>query len=87
MATHILSQFPQDEQDDFAAVCQKYGRADGEFEVVDDDQYPSGGRVGPVGRQVTVALRGRSAVALYDGGHGSAWVADFENDVKAGSFD
>ncbi|MEM5440435.1 hypothetical protein [Paraburkholderia diazotrophica] len=72
MASHLLSHFPQDEQDDFLAVCQKYGRAVSEFEVVDEDQYPGGGRVGPIGRQVTVALRGKSSVALYDRGHGSA---------------
>ncbi|MFT0172058.1 hypothetical protein ACLKMY_24115 [Paraburkholderia mimosarum] len=64
MASHLLSQFPQDEQDDFALVCR---RAVSEFEVVDEDQYPSGGRAGPIARQVTVALRGKSAVALYDG--------------------
>ncbi|WP_028215339.1 hypothetical protein [Paraburkholderia mimosarum] len=87
MAGHLFSQFPQDEQDDFAAVCQNYGRAVSEFEVVDEDQYPSGGRSGPIGRQVTVALRRKSAVALYDGGHGRAWISDFENDLKSGSFD
>ncbi|MBP0596264.1 hypothetical protein J8I87_43095 [Paraburkholderia sp. LEh10] len=88
MASHLLSQFPKDEQDDFSAVCQKYGRAVSEFEVVDDEnQYPGGDRVGPIGRQVTVALRGKSSVALYDGGHGSAWIADFENDLESGSFD
>ena len=86
MASHLLSQFPQDEQDDFAVVCQRYGRDVSEFEVVDEDQYPSGGGAGPIARQVTVALRGKSAVALYDGGHGSAWIADFENDLKSGSF-
>ena len=87
MTSHLLSQFPQDEQDDFSAVCQKYGRAVSEFEVIDEHQYPRGGRVGPIGRQVTVARRGKSSVALYDGGHGSAWIADFENDLKSGSFD
>lgn len=87
VASHLLSQFPQDEQDDFSAVCQKYGRDVSEFEVVDEDQYPAGGRVGPIGRQVTVALRGRSTVAQYDGGQGRAWIADFENDLKSGSFD
>jgi len=56
MANHLLSQFPQDEQDDFAAACKQYGRSVQEFEVVDEDQYPSGGVVGPIGRQVTVAL-------------------------------
>ncbi|SEK05927.1 hypothetical protein SAMN05192539_10367 [Paraburkholderia diazotrophica] len=87
MASHLLSQFPQDEQDDFSAVCQKYGRAVSEFEAVDEAQYPGGGRVGPIGRQMTVALRGKSSVALYDGGRGSAWIADFENDLESGSFD
>lgn len=87
MASHVFSQVPQDEQDDFGAVCQRYGRTVSEFEVVDEDQFPSGGRVGPIGRQVTVALRGRAAVAIYDGSHGSAWIADFESDLKAGSFD
>jgi hypothetical protein len=87
MASHLLSQFPQDEQDDFSAVCEKYGRAVSDFEVVDEDQYPAGGRVGPIGRQVTVAPRGRSTVAQYDGGHGSTWIADFERDLKSGSFD
>lgn len=46
MASHLLSQFPQNEQNDFSSVGQKYGRAVSEFEVVDEDQYPAGGRVG-----------------------------------------
>ena len=85
MASHAFSEFPQDERDDFATVCQRYGRAVEEFELVDEDQYPSSG--GPIGRQVTVTLRGRSTVALYRGGHNSDWIADFETDLKAGSFD
>ena len=87
MTSHVLSQFPQAEQDDFAIVCQKYGRAVREFEVVDEGPSSTGGRVGAMGRQVTVTVRGKSAVALYDGGHGSAWIADFESDLKTGSFD
>jgi hypothetical protein len=86
MANHLFSQFPQDEQDDFAAVCKKYARSVDEFEVLDEDQYPSGGNVGPITRQVTVALRGGAAVGLYNGGHGSNWVVDFENDLNAGEF-
>ncbi|MGU7782708.1 hypothetical protein [Burkholderia sp. PU8-34] len=86
MASHVLSQFPQDEQDDFAAACKKYGRTVGEFDVIDEEQYPSGGRVGAIGRQVTVVLRGKSTVARYDGGQGSQWTVDFENDLNAGVF-
>ena len=58
-----------------------------EFEVVDEDQYPSGGAVGPICRQVAVALRGKSAVGLYDGSHATARIVDFENDLKADAFD
>ncbi len=87
MASHRFSEFPQDEQSSFSAVCQRYGRAIDEFELVDEDQHPTGGRVGPIGRRVAVTLRGRSTVALYDGGHNSDWIADFEADLKAGSFD
>ncbi|CAN7782906.1 hypothetical protein LJR267_009980 [Paraburkholderia hospita] len=87
MASHAFSEFPQDEQDDFAAVCRRFGRAVEEFELADEDQYPSGGRVRQIGRQVTVTLRGRSTVALYDGARESDWIADFETDLKAGSFD
>ncbi|WP_124715418.1 hypothetical protein [Burkholderia stagnalis] len=86
MAAHLLSQFPQDEQDDFANACIKHGRSPQEFEVVDEDQYPSGGRVGPVTRQVTVAIRGKGAVGVYNGGHGTNWIADFERDLGAGAF-
>lgn len=43
MANHTLSQFSQDEQDDFAYVCKRYGRAVEEFDVVDDAQYPPTG--------------------------------------------
>ncbi|WP_244196933.1 hypothetical protein [Paraburkholderia hospita] len=42
---------------------------------------------GPIGKQVTVTFRGRSAVALYDGGHNSDWIADFETDLKVSSLD
>ncbi|MGF6440558.1 hypothetical protein [Paraburkholderia youngii] len=87
MPGHLLSQFPQDEQEDFAAVCTRYGRKVHEFDVVDDVQYPSGGQVGLIARLVRVTSRARSAVAEYDGGHGSNWIADFERDLEAGSFD
>ncbi len=83
MAVHLLAQF---RQDDFAAACQKYDRSVEEFEVTDEEQYPSGGSVGPIARQITVALRGKGPVRLYNGGHGSHWIVDFENDLKAGAF-
>ncbi|MEF3062897.1 hypothetical protein V4C85_24020 [Ralstonia solanacearum] len=87
MANHLLYEFRQDEQDDFSAVCKKYGRSVDEFDVRDEDQYPAGGAVGPIRREVTVALRGKDAMKLYDGGHVSRWIVDFEDDLKAGVFD
>lgn len=86
MANHLLHEFRQDEQDDFAAACKKYGRTVGDFEVRDEDRYPAGGTVGPIRREVTVALRGKDAVRVYDAGHVSRWIVDFENDLKAGVF-
>lgn len=86
MANHLLHEFWQDEQDDFAAVCKRHGRTVAEFEVRDEDQYPAGGAVGAIRREVTVALRGKDTVKLYDGGHVSHWIVDFENDLKAGVF-
>jgi hypothetical protein len=86
MANHLLSQFSQDEQDDFSSACKKYGRSVDEFEVTDEVQYPAGGGVGPIKRQVTVALRGSPAICIYDGGHTSSWITDFEDDLKAGTF-
>ena len=86
MANHLFHEFRQDEQDDFSAACKKYGRAVDEFEIRDEDQYPVGGAVGPIKREVTVALRGKDAVQLYDGGHGSHWIVDFEDDLRAGVF-
>ena len=44
------------------------------------------GAVGSIRREVTVALRGKDAVKLYDGGHVSHWIVDFENDLNAGVF-
>jgi len=86
MANHQLYEFQQDEQDGFSAVCKKYGRSVDEFEVRDEDRYPAGGAVGPIRREVTVGLRGKDAVKLYDGGHVSHWIVDFEADLKAGVF-
>ncbi|HEM7900399.1 TPA: hypothetical protein U2L33_004502 [Burkholderia cenocepacia] len=42
MTNHLLHEFPQDEQDEFAAVCKTCGRAIEEFEVRDEDRYPAG---------------------------------------------
>ncbi|VWC91772.1 hypothetical protein BCO18430_03299 [Burkholderia contaminans] len=87
MTNHLLHEFPKDEQDEFVAVCKTYGRAVEEFEVRDEDRYPAGGSVGAIRREVTVALRGKDAVRLYDGGHVSHWLVDFEHDLKAGVYD
>ena len=86
MANHLLSQFPQDEQDDFLSICKKYGRFVEEFQVIDEDQYPAGGGGVAIKRQVTVALRGKTAISIYDAGHAGSWTVDFENDLKAGTF-
>jgi hypothetical protein len=37
MIIHAFSQFSQDERDDFAAVCQRFGRVVEEFGLVDED--------------------------------------------------
>ncbi|MEX3694217.1 hypothetical protein AB3X91_37815 [Paraburkholderia sp. BR14263] len=87
MANHLLHELRQDEQDGFTAVCKNHHRSVDEFEVRDEDQFPAGGTVGPIRREVTVALRGKDAARLYDGGHVSHWIVDFEKDLKAGSFD
>ncbi|MBN3829859.1 hypothetical protein G3O00_40760 [Burkholderia sp. Ac-20384] len=86
MANHLLHEFPQDERDEFVAVCKKCGRDVEEFEVRDEDRCPAGGAVGAIRREVTVGLRGKDVVRLYDGGHVSHWIVDFENDLKAGVF-
>jgi len=86
MANHTLSQFPKDEQDDFADVCERYQRAVEEFDVVDVAHCPPDGNGGPLARRVRVTLRAESVVAEYDGGDGDSWITAFEEDLKTGSF-
>jgi hypothetical protein len=86
MALHLLHEFSEDKREDAESIAASHGFDIVEFDICDEDQYHSGGAVGPIRRQVTVTRRSNGKVGIYDAGNGTAWHAGFERDLAAGEF-
>lgn len=87
MSTHDFLQFPSDEQEDALQVLNQAKLDPREFKFTDNEDYPAGGRVGAIRRQVTVTRITNDTVRIYEAGDRTTWVVDFEADIKAGAFD
>ncbi|MFM0388831.1 hypothetical protein [Paraburkholderia dipogonis] len=86
MASHLFHEFSEDEREDAESIAASHGFDIVEFDICDEDQYPAGGAVGPIWRQVTVTRRSNGEVGIYDAGNSTAWHAGFERDLAAGEF-
>jgi hypothetical protein len=73
------------EDDGFYLALERAGYAAGDFEVFRNEDVPSG-RVGPITGTVMVRSRKTGIEHTYRVGYGTAWVVDFEKDLRAGNF-
>ncbi|WP_156443219.1 hypothetical protein [Burkholderia sp. RF4-BP95] len=86
MSTHDFSEFPSDEQEDALQVINQAKLDPREFKITDNEDYPAGGRIGAIRRQVTVTRITNDTVRIYEAGDRTTWVADIGSDIKAGAF-
>lgn len=85
MGTLPFPQFPEDEGEDFNAACRKY-RARPEDFLIKAEVEPLGVGVQPIRRQIILIHVPTALGRRYEGGHGSHWTIDFENDLASGVF-
>lgn len=82
MTRKKLDQFPQDEQDDFYAVCKRHNIDPATLEVWADEEYVGTGPA-PIRRMVHVKRAKRSdqdpAVTIDVGD--AKWITDFDNNI------
>lgn len=75
----------QDEIDDAHALLRDHGFHPGDFEIVQranpSPEYPSA-----ITGAVTLIHKGTGASRTYQAGHGTAWLAELEADLKLGIF-
>jgi hypothetical protein len=80
----LFDQLGKDEQYDFMSACKKYHRGREEFELRDISE-----RIDPnnfVRREITVVKLSNGIHKKYESGHATAWLVEFENDLKQGYF-
>ena len=75
--------FPEDELQDFTAACRKYGASVRDY-LIKSEEEPLAVGVAPMRRQIILIHVPSGSVRRYEGGHGSHWVVDFEQDLAAG---
>jgi hypothetical protein len=79
-----------DELDDFRNCLKQHGcnRDDFKAELTGKEYSPSGafGPLYNVHEKITVTCLTTGAHRSYAAGNGSAWIVDFEDDLKAGQF-
>jgi len=74
------------EKEDFNSALKRAGHAPEDFEISQkEDPLPAQG-VGPITGKVTVRNRKTGAERTYPAGYGTAWVVDFEGELRAGTF-
>jgi len=75
------------EMEDFREACESRGYADDEFTLAIMDTSQPGAGIHAVTGTVTVRREATGAERSYSCGHGTAWVAAFETDLKSRVFD
>jgi len=89
MNKHQFLEFPVEEREQMAAVCERVGLAPDDFEVVDettdaDEAVASG--VGTALRKVSVKRLSTGTQSIYEAEPPSSWVEEFESDLECGLF-
>lgn len=76
----------ESEKEDFTeTLCQaRYNL--GDFELTENDIPQTTQGIYPVKSKIAVTCKKTGVFREYSGGHGTAWLGDFEKDLKAGIF-
>jgi hypothetical protein len=71
---------------DFYSIIASNGHTEDEFEIFEkEDPFPRQG-IGPITGRVTVRNTKTGVERTYRAGHGTAWIVDFEKDLRSGLF-
>lgn len=82
----MTSRIDSTEREDFLTVLKENGLAEADFELsATTHPLPSQG-IAPVRGEVTVRHTRSGVTRHYESGHGTAWVMEFERDLKAGAY-
>ena len=74
------------EKEDFEQAIRNKGFSLDDFELTEKRDPAQGAGVHAITGTVTIKRKSSGAKKSYQAGHGSAWPAEFENDLRRGVF-
>lgn len=74
------------EKEDFDNAITSAGYRKEDFDVRESETPMSAGGIEPITGTITVRNKQTGLERSYKAGHGSTWVAEFENDLRTGAF-
>ena len=74
------------EKDEFHGALERAGHAKDDFDISEKENFPSRG-VGRITGTVTIRNRKTGIARAYRVGWGTAWVVEFDKDLRGGIFD
>ncbi len=75
------------EKEDFENAIREKGYEVDDFEMIENEDPPSGGVIYAVTGTVTIRRKSTSIEKLYRAGHGSSWPTEFSDDLNSGLFE
>ena len=81
-----MTTIAQDEWDDLNSMLAKYKRKLEEFDFAEMESRAVSKGIYPVLGTLTITLADTGEAKTYKTGHGSAWVVELDDDLKAGLF-
>jgi hypothetical protein len=83
----ISNAIDETEIEDVEKALQTYGCSGDDFTArVVEDQYQTTTGLTPITGELTIKHTGSGKEQVYQVGHGSTWVAEFERDLKNNTF-
>jgi hypothetical protein len=76
----------ESEREDFQQAIRNKGFEPDDFELTEKQDPPQGGGIYAIKGTVTIERKSTGARKSYQAGHGSAWPAEFEDDLESGAF-
>ena len=74
------------EREDFEQAILAKGFEPDDFELIEKRDPPGGGEIHPITGTVTIKRKSNGTEKSYQAGHGSAWPAEFSDDLNNGVF-
>lgn len=74
------------EKEDFEQAVRDNGFAVDDFELIEQQDLPSGGEIYAITGTVTIKRKSSGIEKTYRAGHGSTWPTEFSDDLNVGTF-